>query len=51
VPIVAKKYLNYLLEALASLQPAPQNCGAPNTFFIFFSRKGAEPQRNSGSSE
>jgi hypothetical protein len=28
--------------------PAPQNCGAPNTFFIFFSRKDAETQRNYG---
>jgi hypothetical protein len=33
---------------LASLQPAPQNCGAPYSFFLFSSRKIAEEQRNCG---
>jgi hypothetical protein len=36
MPIVAKKYLNYLLKALASLQPAPQNCGAPRRIGLSF---------------
>jgi hypothetical protein len=35
-------------SAAADLEPAPQNCGEPNTFFIFYSRKGAETQRNCG---
>jgi hypothetical protein len=36
---------------LAYLQPAPQNCGEPNSFFILYSRRGAETQRNCARSE
>ena len=34
------------LGGLAALQPAPQHCGEPNTFFIFYSRK--DPPRRAG---